>query len=110
MILFIEKVKSKYLHWYWKRAFLRKIHCENAAGCHCYGKVDVRATDVHIGDNVHIYGNVTLWGDGPIIMGNNVDIGYNTILFAKKGGGITIGIMFRLQRIATLLIAIMVLN
>ena len=34
---------------------------------------------------------VQFFGDGPIVIGNHVNIGNNTLLYASKDGGITIG-------------------
>lgn len=55
------------------------------------GKVNCNATNLIIGNNVTIYPNVTFWGDGEIRIGDNVDIGYNTIIFSSKNGGVYIG-------------------
>ena len=44
-----------------------------------------------MGKNVNIYPGVMFWGDGIIDIGNNVDIGKDTIIYASKSGGVSIG-------------------
>ena len=51
-------------------------------------KVFWNATNVKIGKNVTLYPGVYLWGRN-IEIGDNVNIGMNTVIFAKKG--VTIG-------------------
>lgn len=48
------------------------------------GKVFLNAIDVKLGSNVTFYQGVYLWGRG-ITIGSNVDIGMNTVIYAKKG-------------------------
>lgn len=88
--LFIDKIKERFLLYYRKNVFLKRIGSENKC-CQLLGKVYVRANNIKIGKNVTIYPNVTFWGDGEIIIGDNVDIGNDTIIFASKKGGVTIG-------------------
>lgn len=38
-----------------------------------------------------LYGGATFWGDGTIHFGNNVSVGQNTVMYASKEGGISIG-------------------
>ncbi len=47
--------------------------------------------NIQYGKNCHIYSNVILWGDGELILGDNVSIGDNTIIKTTKGAGIWIG-------------------
>lgn len=47
--------------------------------------------NVKVGSNCLIMPGVQFFGDGPIVIGNNVSIGNNTMLYASKDGGITIG-------------------
>ena len=59
-----------------------------------YGDVNVINTKVTIGRGVAIYPNVTFWGEGSIVVGDNCSIGQGTVIFASeeaKGGGVTIG-------------------
>ena len=45
---------------------------------------------VHIGKNVQLSRGVCFWGNGPIFIGDNVKIGFNTIIYASQGAGVTI--------------------
>lgn len=56
---------------------LGKIYCENGT--------------LEIGENVIIYPGVMFSGNGKIVIGNNVKIGKDVILYANKNGGIEIG-------------------
>lgn len=48
--------------------------------------------NVIVGKNVTFYPGVMLWGDGCIRIGNDVDIGKDTVIYAKApDGGVTIG-------------------
>ena len=80
---FIDKLKEKLLRLYNPKIFLLKIN-NKVQNCRVLGKVNCNATNLIIGNNVTIYPNVTFWGDGEIRIGDNVDIGYNTIIFFKK--------------------------
>ena len=45
-----------------------------------------------MGNNITIYPDVMFWGNGPIVIGDNVDIGNGTIIYPSKvGGGVIIG-------------------
>lgn len=70
--------------------FAKKIGCEHT-DFHLLGDVTLINTDVKIGKNVTIYPGVMFWGDGQIIIGDNVDIGKDTVIYASKQGGISIG-------------------
>lgn len=75
----------------------RKHYFRNETGCACeklniHGPIYLINKNIICGSNVTIYQNVTFWGDGPIVIGDNVDIGIGTILYSSKnGGGIYIG-------------------
>ena len=49
-----------------------------------YGKVQLDNPSIIFGNNVSIYSGVQIWGDGQIILGDNVAIGKDTIIFAHK--------------------------
>ena len=40
---------------------------------------------------MHIYSNVTFWGNGMIEIGDNCSIGQGTVIFVSETGGVTIG-------------------
>ncbi len=46
--------------------------------------------NVHIGNDVQIYPNVTFFGDGDIYIGNKVKIGNNVVINATKGSYVKI--------------------
>lgn len=52
------------------------------------GRIYVNATDLKIGKNVTFYPGAYLWGNG-IELGDNVDVGINTIIYSRSpwGGG-----------------------
>ncbi len=83
VLLFLDRVFVKILSIYRKNVFLGKIGVKSG-DVKVLGKVYVYATNVKIGKNVTIYPNVFFWGDGEIIIGDNVDIGIGTIIFSKK--------------------------
>lgn len=49
-----------------------------------------RNRNVTLGDNVHLYPGVTFFGNGPIVVGNNVKIGNNVVINAMSEKGIEI--------------------
>ena len=55
------------------------------------GDVTLINKKIHNGHNVTIYPGVMFWGDGDILIGDNVNIGNNTIIYASKNGGVSIG-------------------
>ncbi len=63
--------------------FLARIG-SNAKNVKILGKIYVNATNVKVGSNLTIYPLVYFWGDGEIIIGDNVDIGIGTIIYSKK--------------------------
>lgn len=71
------------------RNFVSAVRCDDMPMIH--GLVTVNATDVSAGKGLSVYPGAYFWGDGPMRIGNNVDIGKDTILYARKGGGISIG-------------------
>lgn len=78
-----NRIFEKFLRDYRKKIFLLKIKSKESS-VRILGVVHVNATNVSIGKNVTIYPNVYFWGDGLIEIGDNVDIGIGTIIFAKK--------------------------
>lgn len=75
----------------------RKINCFNvhhilhcSGKIKCYGNVNILNKNVHLGDNIVLYPNVSFEGSGQIIIEDNVKIGTNTIIYAGKNGGVII--------------------
>lgn len=91
MILFFDRILQKILRIYRKKLFLKKIKCTHDK-VNIVGSITLINTNIKIGKNVTIYPNVMFFGDGPIEIGDNVDIGNGTLIYSSKnGGGITIG-------------------
>lgn len=55
------------------------------------GSVTLINRNIKLGHNVCIYPGVMYWGDGLIEIGDNVDIGKDTVIYASKSGGVKIG-------------------
>jgi acetyltransferase-like isoleucine patch superfamily enzyme len=79
----IDRIKEKLLGIYRTKVFYAHVR-DCGQGLKILGKIDVRATNVKIGNNVTIYPGVMFWGNGEIVVGDNVDIGKDTIIFARK--------------------------
>lgn len=47
--------------------------------------------NVQVGNDVCFYPNITILGEGDVIIGNNVKIGNNVVINATKGSSVTIG-------------------
>lgn len=90
MLLFLDRVKEKVRRWYRKRVFREKISCSHN-DFSIIGDITVINRNIKIGHNVSIYPDVMFFGDGDIIIGDNVAIGNGTIIYSSKLGGITIG-------------------
>ena len=91
LLLFFDRCKRKIEHIYRKSVFRKKIKCPHK-DFSLVGNVYLINTNIIIGHNVTIYPDVMFLGDGPIIIGDYVDIGNGTIIYASKsGGGVTIG-------------------
>ena len=91
LLLLFDRVISKFLRVYRKSIFLRKIRCSHR-DVTLVGDVTLINRNMTLGHNVTIYPNVMFFGDGPIRIGDNVDIGNGPIIYASKnGGGVTIG-------------------
>lgn len=82
----INKIKRKYRH----KVFKEMINCSHN-NFSIVGDITVINRNIKLGHNVTIYPNVMFWGDGEIVIGDNVDIGNGTVIYASKSGGVTIG-------------------
>lgn len=86
-----DRVKEKWLRYYRLCVFRAKTG-QKAEGCMILGKITIINPNVKVGKNVIFYPGIMLWGDGCIEIGDNVDIGKDTIIYAKAPqGGIKIG-------------------
>ena len=88
ILLFIDRVINKILRTYRNYMFYANTGCK----ANLVGRMTLINRNVVCGKNVTIYPDVMFFGDGRIEIGDNVDIGNGTIIYASKaGGGITIG-------------------
>ncbi len=85
----IDRVIRKIGATYRKAVFRRNIKCPHKKFL-LVGEITLINKNITIGENVTIYPDVMFWGDGPIRIGNNVDIGAGTVIYASSSGGVTI--------------------
>lgn len=90
MILLFDKIIRKILSEYRKTIFKKRIRCPHRQFT-IVGKVYAHNCNITLGKNVKIFPDVMFWGDGRIVIGDNVNIGNGTIIFASRTGGVTIG-------------------
>ncbi len=82
----IRKLKLKYK----KYVFRKQIGCSHS-DFSLVGNVTLINRNVKLGHHVALYPDVMLFGDGPIEIGDNVNIGNGTVIYASKSGGVKIG-------------------
>ena len=91
MILFLNKALNK-VQRIWRKKLFRAYTKNKKANVNIVGKMTLINPNIQVGNNVTFYPNVTLFGDGVIELGDNVNIGSGTIIYASKnGGGVKIG-------------------
>lgn len=90
MLLLLDRLINKILKMYRCALFRKQTKCV-CEKLNIYGKIYVLNRNICCGKNCLIMPGVQFFGDGPIIIGDNVSIGNNTIIYASKDGGITIG-------------------
>lgn len=83
LFLFIDRVINKILRTYRNYAFYVKTGCR----ANLVGRMTLINRNVKCGKNVTLYPDVMFFGDGRIEIGDNVDIGNGTIIYASKFGG-----------------------
>lgn len=86
----INKLKEKIERYYRKKLFKEQIGCKHN-DFSIIGKITTINKNIKIGKNVTIYPGVMFWGDGLIEIGDNCDIGKDTIIYSSKTGGVYIG-------------------
>lgn len=90
IILFIDRIVRKAKSLYRHYIFRKKIGC-NHKDFSVVGDITLINRNIKLGRHVTIYPDVMFFGDGRISIGDNVDIGNGTIIYASKSGGVTIG-------------------
>lgn len=90
MILFLNRIFNK-IRREWRIKVFRAYTKNKRANVHIVGKMTLINPNIKVGNNVTFFPDVMLNGDGLIEIGDNVDIGNGTIIYASKGGGVKIG-------------------
>ena len=85
-----DKLVKKIQYNYRKYVFRKSIGC-NHGDFSLVGKITFINRNIILGHNVTIYPGVMFFGDGLIEIGDNVDIGNDTIIYSSKSGGVKIG-------------------
>lgn len=94
MIVFIYKICRKISRFFERQYTLSKIgFINNKARSNCIvdDNVKILNPNVILGENVHLFSNAIIWGDGKVIIGDGSKIGFNTIIYASKNAGVCIG-------------------
>lgn len=87
LLLLFERLKNKIRRTYHNKVFYYKT----GQKANLIDDIILINTNLKLGKNVNIYPNVQFFGDGLIEIGDNVDIGTGTIIYASKLGGVYIG-------------------
>lgn len=90
LLLLHDRLKNKLERLNREAVFRKKIGCHHK-DFSLVGIVYLINTNIKLGHHVTIYPGVQFFGDGPIVIGDNVDIGNNTVIYSSKSGGIYIG-------------------
>ncbi|GAB6384091.1 acyltransferase [Enterococcus cecorum] len=94
MIAFVYKVCKKISLLFERNYVKSKIKFKNSQAmktCIIDDNVKILNPNVTLGENVHLYSNVIIWGDGDVEIGDGTKIGFNTIIYASKNAGVYIG-------------------
>ena len=79
----IRRIVTGFNKWYRTTAFLSGLK-SNGKGISVGDRVTLWNNNTYVGDGTHIYHGVTLWGPGEIHIGNNCEIGINTVIYSLK--------------------------
>ena len=90
VVFFFNRVMRKLRAKYRKLVFRKLIHCAHS-DFSLVENVLVINRNIRLGHHVTLYPGVMFFGDGLIEIGNNVDIGNGTLIYASKNGGVKIG-------------------
>lgn len=90
IVLLLDRVIRKLQLEYRKYVFRKQIGC-NHSDFSIVGRITLINRNIKLGHNVTLYPDVMLFGDGLIEIGDNVDIGNGTLIYASKFGGVKIG-------------------
>lgn len=94
MIALIYKIFRKISRFFERQYIISKLGFINdkaKRSCLVDENVKILNPNVILGENVHLFSNVIIWGDGKVIIGDGSKIGFNTIIYASKNAGVCIG-------------------
>ena len=81
-----ERIKKRI-----RTRYFKEYTGNNVSTLNIYGNIHLINKNIKIGSHVSIYPEVQFFGDGEIMIGDNVTIGNGTIIYASKDGGVSIG-------------------
>ena len=87
LILLFDRIKNKLVKTYREYIFLKRTGYK----VNIIKDITLINTNLKVGHNVSIYPDVMFFGDGLIEIGDNVNIGNGTMIYASKKGGVYIG-------------------
>ena len=91
MILFLNRIINK-IQCMWRRAVFCSYTKNKKSNINIIGELTLINPNIKVGENVTIYPNCMFFGDGPIVIGDNVNIGNGTVIYSStNGGGVEIG-------------------
>lgn len=82
----IYRLFDAIVRYYRKGKFRHEIRCPHK-DFSLVGSITLINKNIKLGKNVTIYPYCMFFGDGPIVIGDNVDIGSHTIIYSSKEGG-----------------------
>ena len=88
--LLVKKCIDKTSQIYRKRVVAEYTHSD-VSTLRILGSVDIVNPNVKFGKNVILFNNITIFGDGPVEIGDYTCIGANTLIYGSASGGVKIG-------------------
>ena len=79
----VRHIKNKLNNWYRTTSFLSGLEYYEG-NIHVSGGVNLWNPHVSIGEGTNVYPNVTLWGQGKIIIGKCVEVGIGSTIYASR--------------------------
>ena len=91
--LLVKKCIDKTCQIYRKRVVAEYTHSD-VSTLRILGSVDIVNPNVKFGKNVILFNNITIFGDGPVEIGDYTCIGANTLIYASASGGVKIALSY----------------
>lgn len=83
MLLLFDRIKNRISKMYNEHIFYLKT----GQKVNLVKNIMLINRNIKLGENVCIYPDVMIFGDGLVEIGDNVDIGQGTVIYASKSGG-----------------------